>query len=339
VRAVGRLLLLLLALPAGPPLGAAEGTVVAGTDRASILPPAGVRLFDYENAGYRLRNVDGVAQVEVDLAPIGSSSLFTPPARPGNGAAAKLAAALTAGSRTRHEAVSRILLWIAGNLRYELDRAASQEADAALERRTAYCTGFARLAVALLEHAGIEAREVAGYVVDDLPAGPRSGFHRWIEVFYPDRGWVFSDPLASHGFVAASYLRLGSERLVRGEPGPALLLSRDDRSTPVDVVPGAPSWPLRVRPNRVDPRRAAALRVALESGGPGEATLEGGGVQRSVPMPKGEGTFLGLEPGVYRLRVVEGERLAAWKEVTFRDRVYAEVRVPAAETKASGAMR
>jgi hypothetical protein len=325
---------LLLAVPAG----GAEGVVVSGTDRASILPPAGVKQFDYQNAGYRLRYVDGVAQIEVDLSPIDSSAPFEPPASPGAGRTAKLAHALTAGSRTRHEAVSRVLLWIAGNVRYELDRGRAQDAEAVLERRTAYCTGFARLAVTLLAEAGIVAREVAGYVVDDLPAGPRSGFHRWIEVLYPDRGWVFSDPLASHGFVAASYLRLGSEKLASVDPGPALLLARDDRSTPIDVLPGAPSWALRVRPNRVDPRRAAALRVALESGAAGEAILEGAGVQRTVSLPRGEGTFLGLEPGVYRLRVVEGERLAAWKEVTFRDRVYAEVRVPA-EARMGGAMR
>ena len=34
------------------------------------------------------------------------------------------------------------------------------------------------------------AREVAGYVVDPDPGG-RSGYHRWIEAYLPDRGWVF----------------------------------------------------------------------------------------------------------------------------------------------------
>jgi hypothetical protein len=329
----------LLALSFGAPLGAVEGVVVGGVDRATILPPAGVALVDYENSGYRLRRVDGVARVEVDLTPIGSETPFAPPPGDAGTAEAKLARALTAGSRTHHEAVSRILVWLAGNVRYDLDREAPQDAATVLARRSAYCTGFARLAVALLAEVGVEAREVAGYVVDDLPGGPRSGFHRWIEVRYPDSGWVFSDPLASHGFVAASYLRLASEVLGPGEPGPALLLSRDDRTGPIDVLPGAPSVPLRVRPNRAD-RQAAALRVALESGGEGEAILDHGGLRRTVALTRGRGTFLGLEPGVYRLKVLEGERLAAWKEVTFRDRVFAEVRIPAApETRAGGAMR
>ena len=72
----------------------------------------------------------------------------------------------------------------------DLDRGAPQDAQSVLARRSAYCTGVARLTVALLDALAIPAREVAGYVVDDLPQGGRSGFHRWIEVFYDDRGWV-----------------------------------------------------------------------------------------------------------------------------------------------------
>jgi transglutaminase-like putative cysteine protease len=94
-----------------------------------------------------------------------------------------------------------------------------QDAPTVLRRRTAYCTGTARLAVALLTAVGIEAREVPGYVYasagsDDV----RPGFHRWIEVRYPDRGWAFSDPLASQHFVPATYLRLAAESLEVAPP-------------------------------------------------------------------------------------------------------------------------
>jgi hypothetical protein len=333
------LLAVLLATVTGAamaPSAAASGTVLAGSDRALLLPPAGAEVVEYENAGYRLRLVDSAVEIDVDLAPLGSQAPFTPPGE--HLAAAPesvLARAVTAGSGTLHEAASRILAWIAGNVRYDLDRAAPQDPRAVLSRRTAYCTGYARLAVALLGAVGIEAREVAGYVVGEQPGVERTGFHRWIEIHYPDRGWVFSDPLASHGFVPATYLRLASDHLASESPGPALLLGREDRTAAVDVGPGADSAPVRIRAND-GARRAAALRIELESGRDGEAVLEGEGARRSLALPAGRGTFVGLGVGRYQLQVSEGGRVAARKEVTFRDRVFAEMRIPARPDETTG---
>ncbi len=333
----GLLAAFLLAGSAATPVIALPGIVLAGSDRALLLPPAGAEVVEYENAGYRLRLVDSAVEIDVDLAPLGSQAPFDPPDDPSAAPAPEtvLARAVTAGSGTLHEAASRILAWIAGNVRYELDRAAPQEPRAVLSRRTAYCTGYARLAVALLGAVGIEAREVAGYVVGEQPGVERTGFHRWIEIHYPDRGWVFSDPLASHGFVPATYLRLASDRLANESPGPALLLGRDDRTAAVDVGPGADSAPVRIRAND-GARRAAALRIELESGRNGEAVLEGEGARRSLALPAGRGTFVGLEVGRYYLQVSEGGRLAARKEVTFRDRVLAEMRIPARPEETTG---
>jgi hypothetical protein len=145
--------------------------------------------------------------------------------------------------------------------------------------------------------------------------------------------------LASQGFVPASYLRLASGRLATEGPGPALLVGRDDRTQPIDVEPGAPAVPLRVRANSAE-RRAAALRVTLASRQDGEAVLEGGGHVRTLPLPRGRGTFLGLEPGRYRLKVSDRDGARAWKDLTFRDRVLAEVRIgEAQQTTAGGAKR
>ncbi len=322
---------------------ATPASIVTGEDRALLLPPAGAEVTAYENAGYRLTLVEGAAQVTVDLSPLGSSAPFLPQ-RP-DGAEepiGRLARSLTVGSQTQHEAVTRALAWIASHVRYELDRDAPQDAASVLARRSGYCTGFARLAVAVLGAVGIEAREVAGYVVGELPGNEprRSGFHRWIEVRYPDVGWVFSDPLATLGYVPASYLRLASDELASDTPGPGLLLGRADRTAAVDVAPVLGGSGLRMRPNRPDRRTAAALMIELESGRDGEAVLEGGGHLRRLPLPGGTGTFLGLEPGSYRLRVSEGGRVAAWKEITFRDRVFAEMRIPEIRApESSGAVR
>lgn len=316
----------------------ATATVVAGRDRALVLPPAGAAVADYENSGYRLTVKDAAVEIEVDLRPIASTARFASPRPESARPEAVLARALTAGSRTLHDAVSRVLAWVAGNIRYEMDRDAPQDPVSVLARRSAYCTGFARVSVALLAAAGIEAREVAGYVVGEMPGVDRSGFHRWIEVRYPDRGWVFSDPLASHGFVPATYVRLASEQLASAVPGPALLLGREDAIVAVDIRPGAAA-PVRVRANDED-RRAAALAIALESGRDGEAVLVGAGLRRTLPLPAGRGTFLGLEPGSYRLQIHVDGRLAAWKDVTFRDRVYAEMSIPGLpESPMGGTMR
>jgi hypothetical protein len=331
----GLLAALLVSGAAAAPSIAASGTVVAGSDRALLLPPAGAAVVEYENAGYRLRLVDSAVEIDVDLSPLGSQAPFAPPGDPSTAPESVLARAVTAGSGTLHEAASRILAWIAGNIRYDLDRAASQDPRAVLSRRTAYCTGYARLAVALLGAVGIEAREVAGYVVGEQPGVERTGFHRWIEIHYPDRGWVFSDPLASHGFVPATYLRLASDHLASESPGPALLLGREDRTAEVDVGPGADSAPVRIRAND-GARRAAALRIELESGLDGEAVLEGEGARRSLALPAGRGTFVGLEVGRYQLQVSEGGRVSARKEVTFRDRVLAEMRIPARPDETTG---
>jgi hypothetical protein len=239
---------------------------------------------------------------------------------------ATVAGGAAAGAASRYEAVSRVLGWVAANVRYELDRAADQSPLAVLERRRAYCTGVARLSVALLAALDIPAREVAGWVA---PAGDGAGiagggFHRWIEVYYPDRGWVFSDPLLSHHFVPATYLRLASERLA-ADAGGGLLLARNERLAPVDVYREGPAG---IRARRNHSRQLAGV-LAVEAGlAEGVAELEGLGMRRTQPLRAGRGTFLGLEPGRYALRLRLGEGLTLERAVTLRGRVRAAIYVP-----------
>ena len=87
---IRRVALCLVALAAlAPTLGAVEARVVAGDDRARILPPAGAVIEPYANAGYRLTLGEaGAAVVEIDLAPLASATPFElPPA--GDDAAAE----------------------------------------------------------------------------------------------------------------------------------------------------------------------------------------------------------------------------------------------------------
>jgi hypothetical protein len=319
-------------------IAGAAGHMMSGTDVARLLPPTGARVEPYENDGYAMSFVEGGVEVRVDLAPIRSRAGFAHPSRAARGAIDAAAYAATASARDRYGAVSGVLSWVATHVRYVLDRAAPQDPRDVVARGTAYCTGVARLAVALLGSVGIEAREVPGYIFEDLHNGPRSGFHRWIEVWYPDRGWVFSDPLATQHFVPATYLRLAEESLAE-LPGGGKLLSRKTRSEEVDLVPGAPDR-IRVRPND-DARRAAALVIRMEAATDAEAVLSrAGGERRRARIEDGEARFLGLETGRYELRVLAGGKVKAEKALIFRAPVLGEVRIPSRSAPgASGGMR
>ena len=51
-------------------------------------------------------------------------------------------------------------------------------------------------------------------------------FHRWIEVYYPDRGYVFSDPLAAVNGVDARYVAFSRRAWTRPQNLALTALSR-----------------------------------------------------------------------------------------------------------------
>lgn len=313
-----RLLALVVALHLGGfvlrPLTAAT-YVVRGEDEATLLVPAGVRVEPYENVGYRLEVEESTARIHVEAAPFGSRQEFVlGRLAPARGPAVQLARAVAADATTRFEAVSRILAWVAANIRYDLDRGLPQDAESVLARRTAYCTGVARLTVALLDALAIPAREVAGYVVGSSPGSEREGFHRWVEIFYDDRGWVFADPLASHHLVPATYLRLASSTIESDLPGPALLLSRDDRLERVDMKSRAPSGRVLARANGEE-RYSAVLQVFSDAAAPASATLEGAGQRSRLDLVDGRAIFFGVTPASYDVRIWSRGRLATERAV------------------------
>lgn len=298
-----------LLLPAA--LAADAGRAVDGIDRARILPPPGAQVSEYQGNGYRLR-VDGAeAVVEVNAAPVRSTARYRAPRRWSHDEVSRLAKGLVTGALTQYEAASRLLGWVARHVEYDLDRSQPQDAPAVLRRRSAYCTGAARLSVALLKAAGIEAREVAGYVVGE-------GFHRWIEMRFADRGWVMSDPLRSHHFVPATYLRLAGEELATERGLDGLLLERQDRIVVVDLYPGATDGVLARR--NTERRLAGAVRLEVASHAAGTAILECPTVRYSHELADGATTFVGLEPGNYELRLLLPEGVVE-RTVRLPDRV------------------
>jgi transglutaminase-like putative cysteine protease len=215
-------------------LTAAASFAAAGEQSATYRASgAQAGLFDqYDNDGYSLAAVpasDGSLELRVRVsdAPLESRAPFPtgaprdaslPPAPDRDAFAAELAR----GSTTEADAVRRVLLGIARGVQYDPDRLRNQDPAAVFASRRAYCVGFAELAVDLLRRVAIPARTVQGILRTD-PGTDRyepaigGAYHRWIEVYYPDRGYVFSDPWTSVNGVDARYLPFDRRSLRKPE--------------------------------------------------------------------------------------------------------------------------
>jgi hypothetical protein len=135
----------------------AQGTAVEGVDSARILAPAGTTIEPYGNLGYELKVEDGEVIVRSDAQPLRSVAAYRAPDftdAERREPIVRLVSTLTRGAHTQFDAASRILGWVSREIRYTYDRSVSQEAAAVLARRSGYCTGVARLTVAMLRAGG-----------------------------------------------------------------------------------------------------------------------------------------------------------------------------------------
>jgi transglutaminase-like putative cysteine protease len=127
-----------------------------------------------------------------------------------------LAKAITNNTRYESAAVASIMLWVSDNLKYDVN-VASHDASWTFHNRRGTCENYAHLSLALLRSVGIPARYVSGYLVDGeitvngyvTTYGYRwdAGPHSWIEVYYPDIGWVPYEPQKTLGFVDDHHVR------------------------------------------------------------------------------------------------------------------------------------
>ena len=223
-------------------------------------PDAG--LFDqYDNDGYSLA-VSPAAEGKLELrvrvsgGPLESRAPFPTqssrdralPPSPERDAYAR---ALAGDAATQAAAVERILAGVASAVRYDADRARRQDPASVFATRRAHCVGYSELAVDLLRRAGISARTVQGILrtkpgIDGWEARIGGVYHRWIEIFYPDRGFVFSDPSASINSVDARYVPFGKRAFERPR---GLTLTRLEASGSLDhPLLRLPDTTLRVRP-------------------------------------------------------------------------------------------
>ena len=239
----------------------------------------------------------------------------------------KLARELTLGSKYAHEAANSILSWIADNLTFDTSITVPSDAVSALQYRKAYCVGYSNLAVAMLRAAGIPARVAHGY----LPPGYEwgftkdywgvkvndGGFHAYLEIYYPDTGWVFTDAEHSHFFVDPFHiiLRLDGMEMPGVYKGGYLevdkatfytIFHEEDRTSPVDELP----LPKQNRlGRRMDSRQHSALvsgTVSDRSGTPvgkGTAVLWKDGRGSQHPFNDGRYVIAVNNAGKYRIDV------------------------------------
>jgi transglutaminase-like putative cysteine protease len=129
----------------------------------------------------------------------------------------KTAETLISNAHYESAAVTSIMLWVRDNLKYD-SSVTSHDAAWTFDNKRGTCENYAQLSLALLRSVGIPARYVSGYLVGgnitvnnylstygySWNAGP----HAWIEVYYPDIGWVPYEPQQTLGFVDDHHVRV-----------------------------------------------------------------------------------------------------------------------------------
>ena len=239
----------------------------------------------------------------------------------------RLSRELTQGSRFAHEAANNILTWIADNLAFDTTIKVPSDAVSAYRYRKAYCVGYSNLAVAMLRAAGIPARVAHGY----LPPGYEwgfskeywgvkindGGFHAYLEIFYPDTGWVFTDAEHSHHFVDPFHiiLRLDGLRMPGEYRGGYLdvdkatfytIFREEDKTQMVDELPLPKQQRLGRRMNERQYSALISGKVRDHSGGlisKGTAVLWKDGRGTQYPFSDGRYSIAVSKAGVYRVEL------------------------------------
>ncbi len=124
---------------------------------------------------------------------------------------------LTNGVTTEFDAVQRVLAWVIDHMSYVLVPE-SYEAMYSFETGKGNCQNYSHLAAALLRSVGVPVRVVNGVTLKktydarvgggNLTLGMAQGRHSWIDVYFPDLGWVPFDPQQSQLFTSNRYIRI-----------------------------------------------------------------------------------------------------------------------------------
>jgi hypothetical protein len=315
-----------------------------------IVNPIGVEFLpNYENSSYsqRVLQEDEFSKrviIEINLAPLNSKAPFpfssqelpggmkyflNPekdiPANEGNIVAE--AKKLTQDARTVHEAVSAIFNWIVDNHTYDAGRNTPQDGKSVFYSKRGSCVGYTNLSIAMLRSVGIPARYAHGYLPPGYDWGiskkywgiqiSGGGYHAWVEVFYPDIGWTFSDLLHSKNFVDPFHVlryidginlnprNIGNGSLDVEEATTFTIFKEENTTLAVDQMP-MPRKDILARQYGRQQFGTIYGLIKDASGKPipkGTVVLWDGIQGRMIPFEKGLYSLLGLENETYRLTI------------------------------------
>ena len=129
----------------------------------------------------------------------------------------RLAAQLTKDVKNQFDAVQRIISWVVDNVRY-VSPPTRYDALYALETGKGNCQNFSHLSAALLRSVRVPVRIVNGVTLNQpfdiswekgtLTFKMGQGRHSWIEVWFPDNGWLPYDPQNMQLFVSSRFVRI-----------------------------------------------------------------------------------------------------------------------------------
>ncbi|WP_435098910.1 DUF3488 and transglutaminase-like domain-containing protein [Halarchaeum sp. P4] len=131
-----------------------------------------------------------------------------------------LADRVTANASTPYEKARAVESWLEANKSYSLSGAGAEGnivRHFLLEAEQGYCVHFASAMTVLLREEGVPARFVTGYAPGQRVDGETSvvrglDSHAWVEVYFPDVGWVRFDPTPAGPRQQAEQTRLDEAR-------------------------------------------------------------------------------------------------------------------------------
>ena len=129
----------------------------------------------------------------------------------------ELASSLTKSSTTQFDAVGKIMAHVVDHTHY-VNPSEKYDALYTLEKGKGNCQNFSHLNAALMRSLGIPVRIVNGITLNkpfqivrgqgEITIKMGQGRHSWIEVWFPDLGWVPFDPQQTAMFVSNRYIRV-----------------------------------------------------------------------------------------------------------------------------------
>ena len=237
---------------------------------------------------------------------------------------ADLTAQVTAEATNPYDTAVAVERYLESEKGYSLDVSQPEGdiADAFLfEMERGYCTYYATTMVTMLRTQGIPARFVVGYlpgqsVADDEWVVRGYDSHAWVEVYFPETGWVAFDPTPAGPRQEAEQARLSQAR-ANDETGVDTDDSLETGPTPsgADFTPAVNTTPTaNGTDSALNPAEGeiATTPVNASDGAGGES--DGGGIGIGIGTPTREEAAYGLVllAGV----LVAGQRLGVF------DRIY-----------------